>query len=244
MIALILLGNILFAETIRVAAAANVSYAMEDLKQAFGQMHPETNLEVILASSGKLAAQIMHGAPYDVFLSADMKYPERLYIQQIALTKPIIYAQGTLAILSQKKRDFHAGISVLQEPDIKKIAIANPQTAPYGIAAKEALQHTKLYENLKDKFVYGESIAQTFSFAMKAADMGIVATSALHAPQMSHYKEAIRWSEIDTSLYTPIKQGMVILQHAKESAEAKAFYDFMLSSKAKEILRKFGYRVE
>ena len=241
---LFMFTNLLTAGEINIAVAANVSYAIEDLKQAFYKNHPETKIQVILGSSGKLTTQIRHGAPFGLFMSANVKYPTALYEEKIAITKPVVYAEGTLAILSVKKRNYCAEIFILKDPSIHKIAMANPKTAPYGVAAKEALDNARLYEKLKSKFVYGESISQTVIYATTAADIGIVAKSSLFSPQLSHYKEAIHWTEVDASLYTPIEQGMVILKDAKGNAEVKAFYDFMLSSKAKEILKQFGYKVK
>ena len=241
---LLLFANVLTAGEIRIAVAANVSYAIEDLKKAFHKSHPDTKVQVILGSSGKLTSQIRHGAPFGLLLSANMKYPTALYEEKMALTKPVVYAEGMLAILSVKKRDYCAEIFVLKDPSIQKIAIANPKTAPYGVAAKEALENAKLYKKLESKFVYGESISQTVIYATTAADIGIVAKSSLFSPQMSQYKEAIHWTEVDESLYAPIEQGMVILKEAQGNAEVKAFYDFMLSDEAKGILIKFGYKVK
>ena len=235
--------SVLHAGEITIAVAANVSYAIEPLKQAFEQSHKGTKLQVILGSSGKLTAQIKHGAPYDILLSANMKYPVALYKQQIAITKPLVYAQGTLAILSTQEHNYTNGLSVLEDPNIQKIAIANPKTAPYGIAAKEALEHANLYIKLKSKFVYGESISQTLLYTMSASDIGLVAKSLLFSPKMVQYKKGIHWSEVDTKLYTPIAQGMVILKRAKDNLEVKSFYDFMLSNEAKKILKIFGYKV-
>ncbi len=241
----ILLGlGTLGAGEITIAVAANVSYAIEALKKEFNVIYPETKVQVILGSSGKLTAQIKHGAPYDLFMSADMKYPEALYSAKMAVTKPVVYAQGALAFLSQKERNFDANMTVLRSKDINKIAIANPQTAPYGVAAAEALKNAGVYEELKEKFVYGESISQTVAYATTAADIGIIAKSSLFSPKMSHFKEGINWSDVDETLYTPIDQGMVILKKAKGNTEVKAFYDFMLSPKAKEVLKNFGYKVE
>ena len=231
------------AGEISIAVAANVSYAIESLKQEFKLEHPETQIQVILGSSGKLTAQIRHGAPYDLLLSANMKYPDALYGEKIAVTVPVTYAQGALAILSVKERNYCAEMYVLKSPDVKKIAIANPKTAPYGVAAVEALKNAKLYEKLKEKFVYGESISQTITYATTAADIGIIAKSSLYSPQMAHFKEAIHWSDVDETLYTPIDQGMVILKRGEGNVEVKAFYDFMLSQKAKEILKSFGYKI-
>ena len=239
----ILLGNVLFASTITIAVAANVSYAIKPLIKAFNTSNPETKVNVILGSSGKLFAQITHGAPYTLFMSANMKYPNTLYKNGMTITKPVIYGQGALAMLSQKERNYSAKIEVLTRPDIKKIAIANPRTAPYGVAAAEALKNAKLYKKLEKKFVYAESISQTVTYATTAADIGIVALSSLYAPQMLQYKENTHWAEVEESLYTPIDQGMVILKKAKDNVEVKAFYDFMLSKRAKEILTSFGYKV-
>ena len=243
-IVLFLLGlATLSAGQINIAVAANVSYAIEELKKEFNTLYPETKVQVILGSSGKLTAQIKHGAPFELFMSANMKYPQRLYKEGIAVTKPIVYAEGALAFLSVKKRDFCAEIDVLKEKDIQKIAIANPRTAPYGIATVEALKNAKVYDGVKEKFVYGESISQTVAYASTAADIGFIAKSSLYSPQMAHFKEGINWSDVDETLYTPISQGMVILKKGEGNSEVKAFYDFMRSAKAKEILKRFGYKV-
>jgi len=234
----------LSASEIKIAVAANVSYAIEPLKKAFNVLYPETNIEVILGSSGKLTAQIKNGAPYELFMSANMKYPEVLYKEGIAVTRPVVYAQGALAYVSVKAQDFTQGLRLLTEGKIKKIAIANPKTAPYGVAAVEALKNAKMYDAVKEKFVYGESISQTVTYAMTAADIGFIAKSSLFSPQMAHFKEGIHWSDVDETLYTPINQGMVILKKAEGRPEVKAFYDFMLSAKAQEILKNFGYEVE
>ncbi len=231
------------AGTINIAVAANVSYAIEDLKKVFNKSHPETKVQVVLGSSGKLTAQVKHGAPYGLFMSANMKYPEALYADGFAVTKPVVYAQGALAYLSVKKQDFSKGISLLREKNIEKIAIANPKTAPYGIATVEALKNAKVYNAIKDKFVYGESISQTVAYATTAADIGLIAKSSLYSPQMKHFKEGTNWSDVDETLYTAISQGMVILKEGKGNVEVKAFYDFVLSDDGKKILKSFGYKV-
>ena len=129
------------AGEITIAVAANVSYAIEALKKEFNAAYPQTQVQVILGSSGKLTAQIKHDAPYGLFMSADMKYPEALYSEKMAVTEPVVYAQGALAFLSVKDQNYTAGINILESKEIKKIAIANPQTAPYGVAAVEALKN-------------------------------------------------------------------------------------------------------
>ena len=230
----------LYGDT-KLAVAANMSYVITPLIKAFGQIDPDAKISYIVGSSGKLAAQIMHGAPYDLYFSANMTYPQRLYKAKMTLTKPVIYAKGSLAILSSEPREFSKGISLLKEPSIEKIAVANPLTAPYGAAAAEALKRAGVYDVLKEKFVYGESIAQTITYATKAADIGIIAASALYAPKMKHYKEGVHWIKVAPSLYRQIDQGMVLLKHAKENKDAKAFWNFMQSDGAKAILTSYGY---
>lgn len=239
----LLFTSFLFSSTINIAVAANVSYAIDDLKKEFNKQYPKTKVRVTLGSSGKLTAQIKNGAPYTLFMSANMNYPQYLYKEGIAITKPVIYAKGGLAILSNKKQDFTQGIKLVENKKIKKIAVANPKTAPYGIATVQALKNAGVYEKIKSKFIYGESISQTVSYAVTAADIGFIAKSSLYSPRMSKYKKGINWVEVDPTLYTPISQGIVILKNGKNNSEVDAFYRFILSQKAKEILKKFGYLV-
>lgn len=240
----VLILSTLNAGSINIAVAANVSYAIDDLKKEFNKLYPNTNVRVTLGSSGKLTAQIKHGAPYQIFMSANMKYPEALYKDGVAITKPVVYAQGSLAYFSTKKQDFSKGIELVKSRNIEKIAIANPKTAPYGKAAVEAMKSAGVYENVVKKFVYGESVSQTVSYAVTAADMGFIAKSSLYSPKMTQYKKGVNWEDVDSKLYTPINQGLILLKDAKNSSEAKAFYDFLQTTKAKSILTSYGYIVK
>jgi molybdate transport system substrate-binding protein len=238
---ILLFSSYSMAGTIQIAVAANVSYAINDLIKEFNEVHPDTKVQVVLGSSGKLTAQIKHGAPYQLFMSANMKYPEALYKDKVAVSKPLVYAQGTLAYLSNKVQDFSKGMALTQNKNIKKIAVANPKTAPYGKAAVESMKNASVYEDVQKKFVFAESASQTVSYTVTAADMGFIARSSLYSPKMKKYKEDINWKEVDPKLYTPIEQGIVILKKGEENSEVKAFYDFMLSPKAQKILTEFGY---
>lgn len=240
---LLFITSTLFAGTINIAVAANVSYAMETLKKEFNTMYPNIKVRVTLGGSGKLTAQIKNGAPYTLFMSANMRYPQALYENGIAVTKPRIYAQGSLAILSIKEQDFAKGIKLVQGKNIEKIAVANPKTAPYGKAAIEAMKNDHLFDSVKGKYVYSESIAQTVSYTINATDIGFIAKSSLYSPKMSKYKKNINWIEVNSKLYTPINQGIVVLKNGKNNSEVMAFYRFMLSPKAKNILKDFGYLV-
>ncbi|NOQ30338.1 MAG: molybdate ABC transporter substrate-binding protein [Helicobacteraceae bacterium] len=239
----ILLSSSLFSGTIKIAVAANVSYAIDDLKKEFHKLYPNTKVLVILGSSGKLTAQIKHGAPYQLFMSANMNFPNSLYKEKVAITKPLIYAQGTLAMFSTKKQNFLEGLKLLKEREISKIAIGNPKTAPYGKAALQALKSSGVYDDILKKLVYAESISQTLSYTIVATDIGIVASSSLYSSKMKHFKKDQNWVEINPSLYSPIDQGIVILKDGQNSSEVEAFYNFILSEQAKNIFKKFGYIV-
>jgi molybdate transport system substrate-binding protein len=133
-------------------------------------------------------------------------------------------------------------LGVLQSKLVKRVAIANPKTAPYGKAAFEALVNAKILSKIKNKFIYAESISQAVSYTAMAADLGIVAKSSLYSKKMQKYKQNVHWIEIDKNLYTPIAQGVVLLKQAKGKMQAKAFYNFILNKEAKDILQRYGYR--
>ncbi len=241
---ILFLGVSAEAGEINIAVAANVSYAIDELKAEFAKKHPDTKVLVTLGSSGKLTAQIKNGAPYGLFMSANMKYPQALKKDKIAISEPVVYAQGALAYLSSKPRDFSKGVSLMRDGSINKIAIANPKTAPYGKAALEALKNGGVLKEAKGKFVYAESISQAVAYAVSAADIGFIAKSSLYSPKMAIYKVGVNWTEVDAALYTPIKQGVVLLKAAKNNSEYRAFYEFILSPEAKNILRSYGYIVK
>ena len=250
---LVVLCSSIFAGEITVAAAANVSYAMDKLVKEFNKTNPNTKVQVTLGSSGKLVAQIENSAPYDIFMSADMKFPQSLYEKKLTKTPPVIYAQGVLAMFSSKELDYSKGINLLKEPNISKIAIANPKTAPYGAAAIEAIKNAKI-DDIENKFVYAESISQAVTYAVTATDIGFIAKSSLYEGNMTQYKENKNWITVDSKLYTPIDQGIVVLDNAnslvgmikdeQRKDEVKAFYDFILSDRAKKIFTDYGYIVK
>jgi len=241
---LLFVARTLMAQEISIAVAANVSYAIDDLITEFQKTNPDIKVRAILGSSAKLTAQIKNGAPFGLFMAANMMYPKALYSDAIASTEPVIYAQGTLAYFSVQKRNFTQRIEVLKDKSIVKIAIANPKTAPYGKAAEEALKNAKIYDSAKSKLIFAESASQTVAYALKAADIGLIAKSALYSRRMSQYKEGINWATVNPKLYTPINQGVVLLKYAGNSKAYKAFYDFILSDKAKVIFKSYGYMVK
>jgi molybdate transport system substrate-binding protein len=222
----------LFAAEIFLAASSNVSYALNDLIKEFKKQNPNITIKTILASSGKLTAQIMHSAPYDLFLSANMKYPEILYKKGFAITKPKVYAKGAIALFSVK---YKPNLNLLL--NVSQIAIANPKFAPYGAAAIEVFKNRGIYDKIKSKLIYSETVSGVIPYVLHSADVGIVAKSILYSPQIKQIGKFF-YKDIDKSLYTPIKQGVVLL---KNNEYARKFYNFLFSKKAKEIFKKYGY---
>lgn len=222
-------------EPIYIATAANMQFAMEALVEAFQQIE-NVPCEIVMNSSGKLSAQIKAGAPYDIFLSADRKYPQGLWLLGLSEKQPETYAFGKLVLWSSLVFDTLT-IASLQDERIQFIALPNPKTAPYGRVAQEVMERTDLWESLEAKFVMGESIAQTNQFLLSgAAQIGFTAQSVVLVSQME--KDG-QWELINDDLYTPIRQDALLLTNASERAEQ--FYDFLFSETARSILIKFGY---
>ena len=229
---------------VTVAVAANMQYAANKLKEKFEQETGIT-IEIILGSSGKLTQQIMEGAPYDIFISADTKYPSELYKNKFTSDTPRVYAKGLLVLWTNKEGiDPSKDLTVLLSGSVKKIAVANPQTAPYGVAAEEILKHYNLYEKVKSKLVFGESISQTNQFIIsQSADIGFTAKSVVLSDEM---KGKGKWIDIDSKSYSPIAQAAVILKHGVETNKtlSEKFYNYLYSKTAKDIFRQFGYIVK
>lgn len=231
-------GNKEGDQQLTVAVAANMQFAMEEIAMAFTE---ETGLpcEVIIGSSGKLTAQIVEGAPFDILVSADMKYPESLRARGLTETAPEVYAYGSLVLWTLNDSP-GLSLSALRGEEVRHIAMANPKTAPYGIAAEEVLRHYGLYEAVREKLVFGESIAQTNQFIMSgAAEAGFTALSVVLSPQMEGKGQ---WISPDPASYRPISQGLVVIRRDKGSNTAgMAFRDFVFSGRAREILAEYGY---
>jgi molybdate transport system substrate-binding protein len=231
------------AQEITVAAAADLQVAMQEVAARF---HEETGKTVkpIYGSSGNFFQQIQNGAPFDMFFSANLDFPEKL--QVAGLIEPgsyYQYARGKIVIWVPKesKVDVSLGIKSLLDSSITKIAVANPQHAPYGQAAVAAMQKEGIYEKVKDKFVLGENISQTSSFVVSgAADAGIVALSLALAPNM---KEKGRYFEIPTDEYPPIEQACVILKSSKNNEIARQFLAFIRTAAIGDVLRSYGFEV-
>lgn len=237
------LGMPLQAAPLTVAVAASLKYVFDDLAVEFKH---QTGIETqsVFNASGKIATQIRQGAPFDVFMSADMAYPEGLYQDGYALSQAKPYAYGVLVLWTKKADiDLSQGVAGLTASTVKHIAIANPKVAPFGKQALEAMHFYKLREALTPKLVYGESIGQTSQYVdSKAVDVGFVAKSIVLAPEMAGRGT---WVPVPAESYTPIAQGLVILRHGIESNAdaARQFYSFVQSAKARAIFARYGYQL-
>ena len=228
------------ADTITVAVAANVQYVFDDLKSEF-KKETGHDVQASISSSGKFVTQIMNGAPFDVFLSADMEFPEKLYKEGFSVAPPKVYANGALVLWTMKDVDLSDWQALLSSKVIDKIAVANPKTAPYGRETMNALQYYKLTTSLQPKLVFGESISQANQYIQsRAADIGFTAKSVVLSPEM---KGQGKWIDVPSVSYQPIAQGAVILKYGKDNHAkvSQQFFDFIYSAKARAIFERYGY---
>ena len=226
-------------QSIKVAVAANLQSIIKVLAQDFNQKTGLT-IEPIIGASGNLAAQIKNGAPYDLFLSADMNFPSQLYNEGFSSQKPIVYAKGSLIICSNQDIIIENWGNLLQSGKVVKIAIANPKIAPYGKATEEALTKLDILKNIQPKLVYGESISQVNTYITTGVvDIGFT-TQAMVTDQTN--KNKLYWKVVDANLYQPIEQGMVVLKSADNNNSVQKFYQYLLSTSAKAIFEQYGYR--
>jgi len=226
------------AAVLHIAVAANFTDATRDLIPLFEKASGHT-VKASFGSTGKLYAQIEHGAPFEVFLAADSKRPQKAEAAGLAVPgSRFTYARGTLVLWSAKADSFSNGESYLKSLSFKRAAMANPKTAPYGLAAQQVMQHLGVWDQAKQKMVRGDSIAQTFQFvATGNTEAGFVAYSQVKAWKQS---SGSLWV-IPATDYAPIEQQAVLLQKGKDSPAAKAFLQFLKSPAAHQVIEGYGY---
>jgi molybdate transport system substrate-binding protein len=231
------------SQEVRVAAAADLKFAMGDLAAQF-EKQTGMKVDVTYGSSGNFFSQLQNGAPFDLFFSADTDYPKRLDATGLAEPGTLCqYAMGRIAIWTPADASMDVtrlGWKILLHPSVQKIAIANPEHAPYGRAAVAALQKAGMYEQVKAKLVYGENISQAAQFAQSGnAQAAIVAMSLAVSPGM---KDGKRW-EIPADSHPPIEQAAVILKNAANKNGARALLEFVKSEAGRSTLSKYGFTV-
>jgi len=219
-----------------IAAAADLQFALAEAARQFHQQHPQTELAVDYGSSGNFYAQIRNGAPFDLFLSADIRYPRNLAHDGIVPANSVyVYAAGRIVVWVPASSKLDPA-TALRDPAVQRIAIANPQHAPYGRAAEAALRSMGIYDSVAKKLVLGENISQTMQFVQSgAADTGIVALSLAVAPNV---RQQGRYWEVPVSAYPKIEQGGVIL---KDSPAAREFREWLLGSSGRSLLKQYGF---
>lgn len=228
--------------TVRVAAAADLTFAMEEVTAAMATSRPDIDLQITFGSSGTFFQQLSNGAPFDLFLSADLGYPRRL--TEAGLARPddlFSYAVGRLVVWAPtgSSVDPTRGMASLADPQARRVAIANPEHAPYGVAAVAAMKAAGVYEAVKGKLVLGENVAQAADFALSGnAQVGVLALSLVMSP---HFQGKGRSVGVPLESYPRIDQGGVVLASAADPAAARAVKDFLLSDAGLAILKRYGF---
>ncbi len=240
LVCLLVLTHSVRAQTLRVAAAADLQFAMNDLAGQF-EKKSGTKVAISYGSSGNFRAQIENGAPFDLFFSADAQYPQQLVTAGVADGRTLVmYAQGHLVLWApagENLRLADRGFEALKDSRVQRIAIANPEHAPYGRAAVAALQKVGMYEALTGKLVYGENISQAAQFAQSgSAQVGIIALSLTFAESM---KGGEVW-DIPANYYPPLHQAAVMINASSNKAAAKAFLEFVKGEEGRRILSNYG----
>ena len=231
------------ADEALVAVAANFAGAVEAITAEFSK-DTGHSVQITTGATGKLYAQISEGAPFAILLSADAKTPAKLEEEGMAVSgSRFTYAIGRLSLwspdLARIGQDPRAALTA---SDTLYVAIANPELAPYGVAAREALTAMGLWDTIQPKVVMGQNIGQTFSLAdTGAAQMGFVATSAVQGPGIS--PRGSRY-DVPQDMFSPIRQDAVLLKAGEGNSAAIAFMDYLESARAKAIIRSFGYDTE
>jgi len=243
LLAILSMGAYARAQAVKVAAAADLRFAMVELASQF-EKQSGTKLEVTYGSSGNFLTQIQNGAPFDLFFSADSEYPKKLEAAGLAEPGTLReYAVGHIVIWTPRDSGIDAakaGWQSLLDQRVKKIAIANPEHAPYGRAAVAAMKKAGIYEQVKDKLVYGENISQAAEFVQSGnAQAGIIALSLAVSPAMKNGK---RW-EIPADSYPAINQAAVMLKASKNKDAARRFLEFVRGPRGHEILQRYGFTV-
>jgi molybdate transport system substrate-binding protein len=226
---------------IRIAAAADLKFAMTEMAAEF-EKQTGTSVKVSYGSSGNFFSQIQNGAPFDIFFSADIDYPKKLEAAGLAEPGTLYeYAMGRIVIWMSPDAKVDAarlGWPILLDASVQKIAIANPDHAPYGRAAVAALEKAGIYESVKAKLVYGENISQAAQFVQSGnAQAGIIALSLAVSPAM---KDGKRW-EIPADMHPAIVQGAIVLKNGKNKEAALAFLNYAKGEKGRATLAKYGF---
>jgi molybdate transport system substrate-binding protein len=234
-----LLGTgVVRADSATIAVAANFIGPLEALKPEFTQRTGH-DLVTVPGSTGQLYAQIVNGAPFDVLLAADTDHPSKLVAAGFAAAdRQFTYATGRLVLWTRATDEFAPlTLASLRRADYRWLAIANPELAPYGLAAEQTLRMLGLWDSIQSRLVRGQNIAQTFALVeTRNADLGFVALS-----QALVYSKPAAYVEVPSRLYAPIRQDALLLKRGETNAAARAFVEFLASPEGRALIERFGY---
>jgi len=226
-------------EPLRVAAAADLKFCMDEIVTAFRKTQPESAIEVVYGSSGKFQAQIRQGAPFDLYFSADIAFPRELAREGLAASEVRPYAVGRIVLWSTQLDATGLSLADLTGTGIRKIALANPRHAPYGRRAEEALRAAGVWEAVEPRLVYGENIAQAAQFVQSGnAQIGIIALSLALNPELAAQGG---YALIPDRLHEPLEQGFVITRRAAGNVLARRFADYIGSAQARGVMARHGF---
>ena len=232
------------APVLQVAAAADLAMCIGELNAAFAKSVGGADVQSSIGSSGNFYAQIKNGAPFDVFLSADLDYPRELVRAGLADGATLmVYAHGQLMMWTKDPGvDVSLGLSLLNDPKIRRVAIANPDVAPYGRAAKAALEKAALWDAVRSKLVFGENVAQVAQFVQSGnAQVGFVSIAHLQSANGDTRVARGQSWKVPADLYPLIEQGGVVTAKGRGNPLALKYLDFLRSEAAHDVLRKFGF---
>jgi molybdate transport system substrate-binding protein len=227
---------------VRVAAAADLKFALEEVGDVLAAQRPDVELAVTYGSSGTFLQQIGNGAPFDLYLSADLAYPQQLVADGLADEADLFsYAVGRLVLwtLDDARVDLDAGLAALADPRVRQVAVANPEHAPYGRAAVAALATAGVVDAVRPKPVLGENVAQAAEFVQNGgADAGVVALSLVLSDPL---RDVGRWVEVPLDAFPRLEQGGVVLAGDRDVDAARAVRDALLSAEGREVLARYGF---
>ena len=230
----------LSAQTINIAAAADLRNLLDQVANDFKKSNPGVKIEIIYGSSGNLFQQILNQAPFDIFFSADLSYPKKLDSLNLTGNRPELYAIGHLVLWSSTL-DVSKGIDLLKNPDVKKIAIANPKVAPYGKRAMECLKYYGMETMVKEKIVEGENVSQAAQFVLTGnAEAGLIALSLALSPEM---KAKGKYFLIDEKSYSKLDQAYVILKNSVTNKNVIKFTQFIESEQVRKLFAAYGFKL-
>lgn len=238
--ALFVVAGTIFAEPpkLTITAAADLKFCLDLLVQDFRKSRPDADIQVAYGSSGKAFTQLKQGAPFDLYFSADVEYPNKLVEAGLTSGKPRLYALGRVVLWSSNEDASKLDLRDLGDPRFTKIAIANPLHAPYGRRAEEALRHAGIWEKVQPRLVMGENIAQAAQFVQSgSAPVGILALSLVKSPAFAGQG----YSLIPDSLHSPLEQALVVMKRAEKNTLAAQFVDYLFQPQARRIFERYGF---